>query len=207
MLKNRILILFLMLLPLAGNAQGSPEYDVFAESAGTKSVLYRGQGAKKYNFRYNGHYFWNSREYKPGSLCYNGRIYTDVLLNVDAYEQELLTRASAGSAEVTLLRDYVEWFEIDGERFVNLEREGLVTNAEPGFYIEKRTGDIPVYYRVIKYITSNVSNNNGYSGIGYDDENYRSEVIDCFLIKRQYYTIRNGKLKKIGRLKAEQLLK
>ena len=64
-----------------------------------------------------------------------------------------------------------------------------------------------MYYRVIKYITSNVSNNNGYSGIGYDDEYYRPEVIDCFIIKRYYYTIKNDKLKKIGRRKAEQLLK
>lgn len=207
MQKCRILILFLMLIPFAAISQTPSEYAVFAESAGSKSILYRGPGPKKYNFLYNGHYFWDSRDYKPGSVCFNGRVYDNVLLNIDAYGQQLLTRADVGSVEVNLLRDYVEWFEIGGERFLNLRRDGVITNAEPGFYAVKKSGKNPIFFRVSKFLSSNmVNNNNGYSGIGYVDENYRSDVYTCFMIYRQYYTVRNDKLVKIGRRKAEKLI-
>ncbi len=207
MRKGELMILSLLLLPVAMQAQNRSEYESFAESAGAKSILYRGPGPKKYNFLYNGHYFWDSRDYKSGSVCFNGRVYDNVLLNIDAYGQQLLVRSDVGAMEINLRRDFVEWFEIGGDRFLNLQREGVITNAEPGFYAVKKSGKTPILLRVSKFLSSNmVNNNNGYSGIGYVDENYRSDVYTCFMIHRQYYTVKNDKLVKIGRRKAEKLI-
>lgn len=206
MQKRLLCVLPLLMLALASQAQDKSEYELFSEAAGSKSVLYRGQSATKYMLRYNGHYFWDTREYKPGTVMYNGKLYKDVLLNVDACEQELLTRVSMGSSEIKLQREYVEWFQIGEDRYVNLKLQNVAENVADGFYIEHITPSGPVYFRVEKLLNSSVNNNNGYSGIGYDDEYYMSDVYDCFIIQRRYYIIKKGKLKKVGRYKAEKLI-
>ena len=70
----------------------SAERAAYAEAAAEKALIYRGRLAPEYNFRCNGHCYVESKEFKRGSVMYNGRLYEDVLLNIDACSNLLLVK-------------------------------------------------------------------------------------------------------------------
>ncbi|MCQ2182386.1 MAG: hypothetical protein MJY89_03160 [Bacteroidales bacterium] len=207
-MKTKVLsTLFFLLIALPSGAGGDDEYSRFMEAAGGQSVLFRGHQAVQYvNFRYNGHYFWDSPVFRKGTVMLDGKQYENVYLNVDACGKELLAYAAQGSPTITLNRDDVEWFEIDGRRFVNLQRTGEYINAEEGFYLILKEGPVPVFMRVDKDLRSGTDDYNGRDGIGYDDPDYRRDILNAFICERTYYTVKKGLLKKIGRKKAAALI-
>lgn len=192
------------LLPSKADAQQA-ELDHFQQAASYQSVLYRGRTATIYsNVLYNGHYFWSTKEFRNGSVIYNGKSYTDVLLNVDACENELLVKINPSAPAIIVARDLVPEFEIDGERFVNLRLAGH-SEARDGFYSIACEQPL-IYHRVDKNFTSSASNVNG-AAIGYDDPDYRSDVLNYFMNEERWCVIKDGKLKKIGRRKALKTIK
>lgn len=123
-MKTRILILLLLsFLPaslLPAQAQGDDEA-FFRQAAAGSCILYRGHQAYAYHIHYNGTYFWSDAEFKTGDVRYNGKLYHDIPLNVDAARQELLVRNAVGQGGKVLSREFVEWFTLGGQRFVNLQ--------------------------------------------------------------------------------------
>jgi len=203
------LLLCLFLLCLAGKAvaQSSHEYSLFMDAAGNQAILFRGHQALSYaNVRFNGHYYWETTMFRNGCVMLDGRRYDDILLNIDACDDQLLACDVQGSPAVILNRDDVEWFDIDGVHFVNLLREGKYENAEEGFYAVMKEGGDPIFLKVDKNLRSSTDNLNGVDGIGYDDPNYRTDVLASFVILRKYYVVKAGKLKRIGQKKAVKLI-
>lgn len=199
--------LFLLLLAAEAAAQPSNEYSLFMDAAANQSILYRGHQALTYsNIRYNGHYYWDSPFFRGGTVMLDGRRYDDILLNIDASDRQLLACATQGAPAVVLNRDDVEWFEIEGKRYVNLCREGKYEGADPGFYMVMKDEPSPVFFRVDKNLRSGTDDFNGKDGIGYDDPDYRREVLSAFVIIRRYYVPKAGKLKRIGQNKAKKLI-
>lgn len=188
-------------------AQEKPEYSLFMEAAGNQAVLYRGHQATSYaNMRYNGHYYWETPLFRNGSVMLDGRLYTNVLLNVDSCERQLLACAAQGVPAIALNRDDVEWFEIEGNRFVNLYRQNRLEKVEEGFYMVIQEGRVPLYLIVDKALRTGPDNYNGVEGIGYDDPGYREDILTSFIRSAKYYTVKGGRLKKIGKRKVKSLL-
>lgn len=119
--RTRILLL-LLFLPGPAMLWAQPADEAFfrQEAAGS-SILYRGHQAYAYNIHYNGTYWWSDAEFKTGDVRYNGKNYSGVPLNVDAARQELLIRNLVGKEGKVLSREFVEWFTLEGRRFVNLQ--------------------------------------------------------------------------------------
>lgn len=118
--RTRILLL-LLFLPGPAMLWAQPADEAFfRQAAAGASILYRGHQAYAYNIHYNGTYWWSDAEFKTGDVRYNGKNYSGVPLNVDAARQELLIRNLVGQGGKVLSREYVEWFTLDGRRFVNL---------------------------------------------------------------------------------------
>ncbi len=119
--RTRILLL-LLFLPGPAMLWAQPADEAFfrQEAAGA-SILYRGHQAYAYNIHYNGTYWWSDAEFKTGDVRYNGKNYSGVPLNVDAARQELLIRNLVGKEGKVLSREFVEWFTLEGRRFVNLQ--------------------------------------------------------------------------------------
>lgn len=188
-----------LLAPVESRAQQA-EYDRFQSAAAVQSVLYRGRAACDYSSAlYNGHYYWSTKEFLTGSVLFNGKRYGNVLLNIDACDQQLLAKAYDGAMAVIVSRELVPEFEIDGESFVNLSLAGL-DGAAPGFY--RIACEQPlIYQRINKIFTSSTGDTNG-PAIGYDDPYYRDDVLNYFLKDEHYYVLKEGKLKKTGRRKA-----
>jgi len=199
--------LLFLLVSVSVNARTEEEYSRFMEAAGNRAVLFRGRQAVRYgNFRYNGHYYWNSPQYAKGTLMFDGRRYDDVYLNVDANSRNLLVCSFMGSPAIELNRDDVEWFDIDGSHYVNLQRENKYGNVEAGYYILRKDGLFPVFEKLDKNFQSGTENYNGEDGIGYEDPQYDSKVLNAFVVERRFYTVKKGKLKRITAKKARTLI-
>lgn len=204
---NKKLVVFILLMPVIGQvlrAQNAPEYQTFMQESGYKSVLFRGKVAQSYSSTpFNGTYYWSSPEFKKGSVMYNGKLYTDILLNIDANTKDLLVRSTPNTYPVILERNHVEYCYIGEDKFLNLK--GLGYDAREGYYqVLKEDGD-PVYLYVSKNYQSSTDNANG-DLIGYDDPNYNAKIYRYFGYEARYYVYRAGRLKKISRKKAQKLI-
>ena len=86
-MKKTLLVSCLVFLSLGAFAQ--TETTQYMKEAGTLSTLYRGRMPVHYPYIYNGTYFWNTKTFQKGSVLYNGKLYENVFVNVDASRQEL----------------------------------------------------------------------------------------------------------------------
>lgn len=208
-MKSKLVVLLLlsgafMMLPDNTFAQQA-EFEAFQQAASYQSVLYRGRAPQLYTgLLYNGHYFWLTKEFLPGSLTFNGKHYTNVLLNIDACAQELLVQSKPGAPAVVVDRSRVTELEIGGQKFINLELAGQ-KGALPGFY-RIACEDPLIYQRIDKRMNTSPENVNG-DTIGYEDPDYRTDVLNYFARDERFYVLKDGKLKKISRRKARKMIR
>ncbi len=172
-----------------------------------QSPVYRGRVIPDYDFSFNGHYFWYTPEFRPGTLCYNGTVYQDVNMNVNSHTQEVLVKQTQAEPPVALDGNLLPWFEQDGIYYVNLRLAG-VEAAPEGFFQVLYDGQQTCYCQRRKLFARDPGNHDGVRGIGYNDPNYREDVISYFHQQDNYFAIRKGKFKKIhpGKRKRASLM-
>ncbi|MCQ2141170.1 MAG: hypothetical protein MJY83_02350 [Bacteroidales bacterium] len=187
------------------SSQNHDEYEAYTSAAREQSMLFRGRQATSYaHLHYNGTYFWQGPDFKEGTVMYNGKLYTGIQMNIDASEHQLLVRYASGMPSVIVSRDYVTYFTIGTDRFINASALGLSDDKACLMQVLS-DGEHKVYYRVLKVFSSSSNNVNG-SMIGYSDPNYNEGYTKFFHLREQYYTEENGALKKISRRKAFKLM-
>lgn len=176
-------------IPSMAQTAGEPyeELGRFQEEAGKLSILYRGKRAEKYNFAYNGNYFWDSPAFQTGDISYNGKLYRNVKLNIDASRQIPMAYFGESMVDIALVPERVEWLSMGDRRFDNLRLAG-VPEAEEGFFELLYDGRNKFYRRVNKYKKVSTSSVNG-DAIGYDDPKYRDEVLTYFAINVRYFLL------------------
>ena len=76
--------LLVLLLGLPARAQTPAETRSFQQEAGDRSILFRGKQATVYERQANGTPYWSSATFSPGTITYEGNLYDDVLVNIDA---------------------------------------------------------------------------------------------------------------------------
>jgi hypothetical protein len=140
-----------------------------------QTPLFRGREMREYNFPFNGHYYWSTREFVPGSVFFNGTLYENVPLNVNAHTQDLLARESSFAAPVVAERGLTAWFKIDGIYYYNLQYYG-VEGAPEGFFQLLTDGRRNVWMQRRKLFARSPGDHNGDKGIGYDDPDYREKL-------------------------------
>lgn len=176
--------LLLACLPAKAQMVERPEVRQFRESAGERSVLYRGREAPRYNFRANGHPYWSSPEFKQGGILFEGNFYDNLPVNIDAAAQLVLVRLASGQASVALSPAQVDTLRIGDRCFIGRAQGDRQLPA--GFYQVLGDGPEQVYKRVDKRLHSAVNNVNG-AIIGYNDPDYDSSLTRHFAIETLYY--------------------
>ncbi len=80
--------------------------------------------------------FFQTREFQPGSVCYDGQCYYDLELKYDVFGDEVLVRliTEVGGGTLELFKDYIESFQIDGHNFVKITRTEAPLLNNYGFY-------------------------------------------------------------------------
>ena len=178
---------------------------LFSIYAQETSALYRGKYPVMFPFKYNGNVYWGSEEFTSGSIHYNGKTYEDVLLNIDAYKQEIQIIPPGTRSVLVLYRDQVAWVKIGDELYVNLQYLGW-ENYPAGFFKVLKDGPEPVLYHVQKFFTSSTSNQNRF-GIGYYDPDYDESLIHFFRFEEYYSVMTPEGLRSVSKRKAKRLLK
>lgn len=168
----------------------------YLEQARELSILYRGKTPAVYPYKYNGTVYWDTNRFSRGDLLYNGKIYKGVLLNVDAFTSDLVTRPFEESAAIVLNREQVVWFTLSGRKFVNLRYLGYA-DAPEGFFEVLQDGKEPVLLQRKKSLRNQVNKTNEDPADW--DGNYNSDVITFFVPTDTHYTISDGKVKKLSR--------
>jgi len=176
----------------------------YMQEAGALSTLYRGRMPVQYPYQYNGTYFWEGKAFKKGTVHYNGKLYENVYVNVDASRQELQVRVSENVAPVVLIQDWVAYFTMGGSTFVNLRNMGY-TEAPEGYFEVVKDGKSPLLLQVKKVFTTRTGNHNG-DDIGYTDPNYNPNLVNYFARQADYYTLEEGKALKLRRSAVKKAL-
>jgi len=171
-------------------AQDYPELYRYIDAAGEKSILFRGKQGMSYPFPYNGTYFWYGRDFRPGDVSYNGKVYRGVSVNVNAHLQELLVKADGDFLPVMADIKHVGWFTIGDRLFIPRDATG-VPGLPEGYYEVLFDGHAKLYKRVDKLLRKDTGNRNG-AGIGYDDPNYNDRIPDYFANRVSYYFVQDG---------------
>lgn len=192
----RAVAFLLLLFPfqsLSGQAGSSP------------SMLYRGRIAHRYLFKYNGTPYWDTLSFRRGTVMYNGLLYEDVLMKVDAVEQKLVVKMDKTAAATSPDTRQVEWFRIGSDLYVNLRYQGI-PDAPEGFFKVLVDADPAVLQQISKRMYSKAGNHNG-DKIGYFDPNYDDQLTTYFAYVSRWWLLSDGKLDRIGRLKARRILR
>ena len=190
-MKRILLSIAAVLLCLIATAQ-----EEYLHNAGTLAALFRGETPAKYHFAYNGTYFMDSPEFKEGEVFYNGKLYSGILINVDAVQHDLLVRLNNSTTPVVLSRRHVNWFSIAGITYVNLNAIGLA-DAPEGYFRLDADGEKPLFTQIRKYYKSQAGYHNG-TPIGYEDPFYDENNPVFFYREETHYALVGSQLKKIS---------
>ena len=161
-----------------------------------QTPLYRGRDLTEYDFPFNGHYFWSTPDFRPGTVRFNGATYEGVSININAHTQDLLVKETQFSPPVVAERALVPWFDLDGVRYRNLRLAGIA-GAPEGFFQEFSDSRGTVWMQRSKIFARETGDHNGVRGIGYDDPNYREKLLAYFHQRDRWYAVRNGKFRQI----------
>ena len=187
---RRLTALVLALWAIAGSALAQDPESAFAG-------IFRGKLPGTYPYKYNGTYYWDRPEFQQGDIFYNGRLYRNISLNIDACEGELQVRPMEKVSAVVVFTDQVAWFTICEKRFVNLRYLGW-KDAPEGFFEVVRDGETPLLRQVEKAMRFDAASG-GYSQIGYVDPNFSTQVSNFFLLTETFYALEKGQIVKISR--------
>ena len=180
------------------NLSAQEETKDYMADAGALSTLFRGKLPQQYPYQYNGTYFWNSPDFREGSIVFNGKLYPGIYLNIDAARQELQVRLSREMSPIVLREDLVSWFTIGNEKYVSLRSLGY-DDAPAGYFLVVRDGSAPLLLQVNKTFTAKTGDHNG-KEIGYDDPDYNPDLVNYFARSEQHYTLTpDGQVQKMRR--------
>ena len=167
----------------AGRAQVPDELQKFQQTAGDRSILYRGKQAARYTVLANGHPYWSQPDFERGNISFEGNDYQNVAINIDALAQRALVQLNNSPFAVALTPEQTPSFTIGTRVFAGI---GPGEALPEGFYEVFGDGPVHVYKNVTKVLNSNTTNVNG-DIIGYYDPEYRSDVTRHFAIHKYYY--------------------
>ena len=193
MKRTSILIVAAILACTGAAAQEIQQFDVPEQQAS----LFRGSLPKAFPFRYNGTYYWDITPFEKGTVMYNGKLYENVYLNVDANAGQLQVSPVKDYTPIEVFRDQVAWFTKGERLFVNLRYLGY-SEAPEGFFEVLRDGEVPLLVQVYKRLSSDGNSHNG-KLIGYDDPYYDNNTLTYFRLIETYYAIESGVPVKIRR--------
>jgi hypothetical protein len=119
-------------------------------------VLINGKKYDFYSHNINGHQFLNDNSFSEGEVTINGEVYTDLMLNLDIYNQQLimLFKSPQGSDQVIVMSDaWIESFRINNQIF---EYRILADGSKKIFQVVG-SKNIKVLYRWSKLMALNSS--------------------------------------------------
>ena len=126
-------ITILLFFPLTGKAQ-QDAFERFRQEAGDYSAIYSGKTSFVYSRTIHAnHPYWETDEFRSGTLSYQGRIYNNVQLRYDLYRHVLnILTGKRTSVQIDMRK--VDYFILNDVRFVP-DEEGYRMMLHEGEHI------------------------------------------------------------------------
>jgi hypothetical protein len=124
-------------------------------------VLINGKKYDFYSHNINGHQFLNDNAFSKGEVTINGEVYTDLMLNLDIYNQQLimLFKSVQGSDQVIIMSDaWIESFKIDHQYFEYI----TLADGSKNIFQVNGNKNVKVLYNWSKLMTLNSSSGKHY---------------------------------------------
>lgn len=142
---------------------------LYTQSIGVQSHLFNGSEYREY-VPQGDEFPYLYDDVMTGGIKYNGQVYENIPLQYDLEKDQVITSYPYGST-VQLIRSNVEYFDIEGHRFVRLDYDKV---AE-GFYDLLYDGKMKFYARREKQRVSRIYGNQA--------ETYFDELVKHLILK------------------------
>ncbi len=117
--RTFLLLLFsIFLCSVNGFSQAGADFRIFKEEADQFSLLYRGTTPLVYKFLHTGTYYAYTEQYIEGSVVFNNKEYTGVLLNLNSHLDELYVSIPENNRKVMINKEFVSSFRIGERSFI-----------------------------------------------------------------------------------------
>jgi hypothetical protein len=135
MRQSYALTLAFLITPLSAGAQtvDPTALEVFASQASGYAHIFNGRIPEKYPNVFKGTYYLYSPQFIEGSLCYNGKYYENMWMNINAHKQELYLLSPDRRQYVLLDPELVSELWLGEEAFVYYGQNAQAGLAK-GFY-------------------------------------------------------------------------
>ncbi len=179
-----VLLSFLTFYLLSGEILPAQNYTpvsrYYVEQSGGYSPLYNGEIPPLYSMLYEGTYYLESDAYYPGTVYYNGKLYVDMLLNLNVHRDELYVMIPEYNSSSVLLKAHVESFTMGDMHFINIVKEKWPKAPDQGYFRVLYSGNyISLLKRTIKRMNSSTAAND-------------RKVAYAFEESTSYYIVKNG---------------
>jgi len=158
-MKYRLLLCLASLLPAALFGQNNVDYDIFMDAAGLHSVLFNGAFPMRHGYRTSSDgstFFAYSTHFEEGEVLFCGKLYKNVLLNLNAHADELYAQDGLKGIPVLVNKSFIESFTMGTRRFVRYEPEPN-TLLKEGFYEVLYSGKLLLYKKIQKQLRDETS--------------------------------------------------
>ncbi len=187
MIKKILLLSFISLIISPILAQKTIDYEEFVNEAGEFSNIYRGEAPMIYNFRHIGTFYAYSETFEVGNVCFNGKVYYDLKLNLNSHLDELNLEVGDAGRKVVLNTDFVDWFSYGGRKFVNHKDFNNNTGSipQPGYFQLLYNGSSKLYKKIKKIYSERINEN--------ASADSKSKLEKHFLVNESFYLLRDRK--------------
>lgn len=157
--------------------------NIILQAQDFNSPVFRGELVEKYTYPITGSVYAYSDEFETGNVLFNGKRYTDLLLNLDSYRDELQLKV-IGTECIALRNSLVGDFNIGKRNYTAFYGENCINGLSEGYYQVLYNGERILLKKIYKNVSEQVHFITG-------------KITKVFTTKFRYYLIMNGKVYKI----------
>lgn len=189
-MKKALALTCLILLSWCLWGQRRDGATVYQQAAGSQAPLFRARLADVYPANFNGTYLIDTKGFQPGTLCFEGKTYSGLQLNLDASLQHVLLRQESSHLTLDIGLERVHFFTRGNRTFENLCSQGI--HVPQGFYEQMAQGPGGRVYKKTEKILRQLLDRSGNAcdRIGYQDPFYRDDLMDYYEHKETWYWIK-----------------
>ena len=143
--------------------------------------VFRGELAQRYNYPLEGTVYAYSDEFQPGTIHFNGKHYSGLMMNLNAHRNELQVRIGTTGESIAVKRSLVGDFTIGKRNFTALYGERGIKGLAEGYY--------QVLYRgkdmLLKEIYKSTNDRTDY---------VNNITVKVFTTRIRYWLVKDGKV-------------
>lgn len=143
--------------------------------------VFRGELAEKYTYPIEGTVYAYSDEFQQGTLEFNGKVYTGLMMNLNAHRDELQVAIGTTGENMVPRRTLVGNFTIGKRNYTSLYGEQAIKGLPQGLFQVLHNGE----GLLLKKIYKNVSEQAHF---------ITGEITKVFTTKHRYYLVMGGKV-------------